>query len=105
MGAVAGSVFSSEFSSPQFRVCIAGIRFQFGHSPRMSEPAEFRAWSWGPRVNQVSSYVDEILRAFSLRDRLRSGYAQTLYLLPVSLFGMAISNAELPEWQASRTGQ
>jgi putative peptidoglycan lipid II flippase len=30
-------------------------------------------------------------------------YAQTIYILPVSLFGMSVSNAELPE-MASQTG-
>jgi putative peptidoglycan lipid II flippase len=49
-------------------------------------------------VNQLSSYVDAILASF-----LPSGavaaltYAQNIYLLPVSLFGTAISGAELPE--------
>lgn len=47
---------------------------------------------------QLSSYVDQLLSSY-LGATLVSGiaYAQTLALLPVSLFGMAVSAAELPE--------
>jgi putative peptidoglycan lipid II flippase len=49
-------------------------------------------------VNQFSSYVDSILASFLPTGAIAAlAYAQTLYLLPVSLFGMSISNAELPE--------
>ncbi len=49
-------------------------------------------------VVQISGYIDVWLASF-LPDGMVAllGYAQTLYLLPVSLFGMAISAAELPE--------
>jgi putative peptidoglycan lipid II flippase len=48
-------------------------------------------------VVQLSAFVDTIL-ASPLPDGAVSslGYAQTIYLLPVSLFGMAVSAAELP---------
>lgn len=55
-------------------------------------------------VVQISSYIDNILASL-----LASGsvsilaYAQTIYLLPVSLFGMSISASELPE-MSSITG-
>ncbi len=32
------------------------------------------------------------------------GYAQTIYVLPVSLFGMSIAAAELPELARRRSG-
>jgi putative peptidoglycan lipid II flippase len=49
-------------------------------------------------VNQLSSYIDSILASFLPTGAIAAlAYAQTLYLLPVSLFGMSISNAELPE--------
>ncbi|MDM7914567.1 MAG: murein biosynthesis integral membrane protein MurJ, partial [Candidatus Eisenbacteria bacterium] len=49
-------------------------------------------------VNQISSYVDQILASFLPTGAVATlAYAQTLYLLPVSLFGMAVSSAELPE--------
>ncbi len=56
-------------------------------------------------VNQVSSYVDGILASLlpNAGAVAALAYAQTIYLLPVSLFGMSVSNAELPE-MASQTG-
>jgi putative peptidoglycan lipid II flippase len=58
----------------------------------------------GRGVNQVSSYIDAILSSFLPTGAVAAlAYVQTIYLLPVSLFGMSISNAELPE-MASQTG-
>jgi putative peptidoglycan lipid II flippase len=49
-------------------------------------------------VNQLSSYVDQVLASFLPTGAVAAlAYAQTIYLLPVSLFGMAVSSAELPE--------
>lgn len=48
-------------------------------------------------VVQVSAYIDNIIASFLPMGAVASlGYAQTLYLLPVSLFGMSVSAAELP---------
>ena len=46
---------------------------------------------------QISAYVDQVLASY-LSEAIVAGMfsAQTLYMLPVSLFGMAISAAELP---------
>lgn len=53
---------------------------------------------------QISAYVDQILASLLGEVIVAAMFnAQTLYLLPVSLFGMAISAAELPE-MASSTG-
>ena len=48
-------------------------------------------------VVQVSAYIDGVIASF-LGPAIYSAmaYAQTLYLLPISLFGMSISAAELP---------
>ncbi|MDR0311464.1 MAG: murein biosynthesis integral membrane protein MurJ [Acidobacteriota bacterium] len=55
-------------------------------------------------VNQISGYIDTIIASFLPMGSVAAmSYAQTIYLLPVSLFGMSIANAELPE-MASRTG-
>jgi putative peptidoglycan lipid II flippase len=53
---------------------------------------------------QISAYIDQSVSSF-LGERVVAAmtYAQTLYVLPVSLFGMAISAAELPE-MSSGTG-
>ncbi|HET9449620.1 MAG TPA: murein biosynthesis integral membrane protein MurJ, partial [Aggregicoccus sp.] len=52
----------------------------------------------GRGVVQLSAFVDiAIATEISARCVSGMGYAQILYLLPVSLFGMAVSAAELPE--------
>jgi putative peptidoglycan lipid II flippase len=49
-------------------------------------------------VIQVSAYIDSMLASLLPTGAVSNlAYAQTLYLLPVSLFGMSISAAELPE--------
>jgi putative peptidoglycan lipid II flippase len=48
-------------------------------------------------VVQISAYIDSWLASFLGTGAVSAlGYAQTLYTLPVSLFGMAVSAAELP---------
>jgi putative peptidoglycan lipid II flippase len=48
-------------------------------------------------VVQISAYVDSFLASFLPDGAVAAlGYAQTLYTLPVSLFGMSVSAAELP---------
>jgi len=51
----------------------------------------------GRGVVQVSAYVDAWLASYLGNGAVSSfTYAQTIYVLPISLFGMAISAAELP---------
>ena len=51
----------------------------------------------GRGVVQISAYVDSVLASFLPTGAVSAlAYAQTLYTLPVSLFGMAVSAAELP---------
>jgi putative peptidoglycan lipid II flippase len=48
-------------------------------------------------VVQVSAYVDAMIASFLPTGAVAAlAYAQTLYTLPVSLFGMSVSAAELP---------
>jgi|HigsolmetaAR201D_1030396.scaffolds.fasta_scaffold01129_8 putative peptidoglycan lipid II flippase len=59
----------------------------------------------GRGVVQLSSYVDMVLAsllAIGAVAHLR--YAQTLYILPISLFGMSVAAAELPELAREREG-
>ncbi len=59
----------------------------------------------GRGVVQLSAYVDMVLAsllAIGAVAHLR--YAQTLYVLPVSLFGMSVAAAELPELAREREG-
>lgn len=48
-------------------------------------------------VVQISAYIDNVIASWLPTGAVSSlAYAQTLYLLPVSLFGMSVSAAELP---------
>jgi len=48
-------------------------------------------------VVQISAYIDQIIASWLPTGAVAAlAYAQTLYLLPVSLFGMSVSAAELP---------
>src|SRR4030095_16003492 len=59
----------------------------------------------GRGVVQVSTYVDMILASLlGLGAVARIQFAQTLYVLPVSLFGMSVAAAELPELAPRRRG-
>ena len=59
----------------------------------------------GRGVVQVSSYIDMVLASLLAVGALaRIRYAQTLYVLPVSLFGMSVAAAELPELARERGG-
>jgi putative peptidoglycan lipid II flippase len=47
---------------------------------------------------QISAYIDQVLASYLHETIVAAMFsAQTIYLLPVSLFGMAVSAAELPE--------
>jgi putative peptidoglycan lipid II flippase len=58
-------------------------------------------------VVQISAYLDQLIASY-----LGSGtgavsilgYAQALYLLPISLFGMSVAAAELPQMSSARGG-
>jgi putative peptidoglycan lipid II flippase len=51
----------------------------------------------GRGVVQISAYVDSLLASLLPTGAVSAlSYAQTLYLLPVSLFGMSVSASELP---------
>ena len=55
----------------------------------------------GRGVVQLSAYIDTIIASFLATGAIAAlGFAQTLYVLPVSLFGMSVAAAELPELSA-----
>jgi putative peptidoglycan lipid II flippase len=82
----------------------AALRANAGLRPTLRPDAAARriAASFAPAVLtrgvvQISAYVDQILASYLGPAVVAGiGYAQTLYMLPVSLFGMAVSAAELP---------
>lgn len=52
---------------------------------------------FGRGVVQISAYIDSFIASWLPTGSVATlGYAQVLYTLPVSLFGMAVSAAELP---------
>jgi putative peptidoglycan lipid II flippase len=54
-------------------------------------------------VVQISAYVDALLASFLPTGAVAAlSYAQTLSILPVSLFGMSVSAAELPAMSSAR---
>jgi putative peptidoglycan lipid II flippase len=57
-------------------------------------------------VVQISAYVDALLASFLPTGAVAAlSYAQALYILPVSLFGMSVSAAELPAMSSARGNQ
>ena len=59
----------------------------------------------GRGVVQLSGYLDLILASLLAIGALaRMRYAQTLYLLPISLFGMSVAAAALPDLARDRDG-
>ncbi len=105
-GAVAGSLLQFGVQLPS-AVRLAGrLRFQIDTiSANVRTVIRNFVPAVGSRgVNQLSSYIDAILASFLPTGAMAAlAYAQTIYLLPVSLFGMSVSNAELPE-MASQVG-
>jgi putative peptidoglycan lipid II flippase len=58
----------------------------------------------GRGVVQLSGWADLFLASFLFGGAVAAlGYAQTFYMLPVSLFGMSIAAAELPELSRQRS--
>lgn len=57
----------------------------------------------GRGVVQISGWVDMFLASFLATGAVAAiGYAQVIYILPVSLFGMSVAAAELPELSRRR---
>lgn len=75
---------------------IAGVR----EAVRNAGPAIL-----GRGVVQLSGYVDMVLASLLAVGAVAAiGYAQVIYVLPVSLFGMSVAAAELPELARRRSG-
>jgi putative peptidoglycan lipid II flippase len=99
VGSVVGSGLQFAIQLPQVMALAKGVR------PRLTAAAEsvrnvFRNFVpafVGRGVVQLSAYVDAWLASYLGNGAVSSfTYAQAIYVLPISLFGMAISAAELP---------
>ena len=98
-GSVVGSALQFGIQLPQVFALAHGVR------PRLTGATEsvrrvftnFVPAFVGRGVVQISAYVDAWLASYLGNGAVSSfTYAQAIYVLPISLFGMAISAAELP---------
>src|SRR5690606_7661922 len=99
-GTVAGGVLQFLVQLPQVLSLLGRFRPTFGRGVAGVRRvlSNFGPVVVGRGVVQLSAYVDVALASLlSARVIANLTYAQTLYLLPVSLFGMSVSAAELPE--------
>ncbi len=104
-GAVAGSFLQFAVQLPTVLRLLGGLR----PGTLLAEPVRavirnFVPVFVGRGVVQISAYVDTVLASLLPTGAVAAvSYAQVLYTLPVSLFGMSVSAAELPE-MSSATG-
>lgn len=99
-GAVAGSLLQLGVQVPRVAGLVGSLRPSLDvRSPHVATVFRNFFPAVGSRgVTQVSSWVDQVIASFLPAGAVAMlGYAQTLYLLPVSLFGMSVASAELPE--------
>jgi putative peptidoglycan lipid II flippase len=105
-GAVAGSMLQFGVQVPTVIKLIGRFRFQLDlvSANVRTIIRNFIPGVGGRGVNQLSGFVDENFASLLSTGAMAAlSYTYTIYILPVSLFGMSISNAELPE-MASQTG-
>lgn len=98
-GSVGGSGLQILVQWPAVRKLVRGMRLNLeagaGHVRVVVR--NFIPVFFARGVVQVSAYVDALLASLLPTGAVASlAYAQTLYLLPISLFGMSVSAAELP---------
>ena len=99
-GALAGGLLQFGIQLPFVAREITG--FEFAASTRVEGVREaigaFGPVVAGRGVAQLSSYLDLFLASFLAVGALSAlRYAQLLYILPISLFGMSVAASELPE--------
>ncbi|MEO8195205.1 MAG: murein biosynthesis integral membrane protein MurJ [Thermoanaerobaculia bacterium] len=99
MGALVGGILQFLVQLPGLRRDLVGFRLSFDLSfrPLREVLAAFGPTLAGRGVVQLSSYLDQLLASLLAAGAVAAlFYAQTLYLLPVSLFGMSVAAAALP---------
>jgi putative peptidoglycan lipid II flippase len=105
-GSVIGSALQFLVQLPTVLTLLRGLRPSLD---TMSTPVRQVLRNFGPvflsrGVSQISAFVDTILASFLGKGPVAAlAMAQALYMLPVSLFGMSVSAAELPA-MSSTTG-
>jgi putative peptidoglycan lipid II flippase len=98
-GAVAGSGLQVIVQLPTVLRLLRGLRLSISYQAENVKTVvrNFLPVFVGRGVVQISAYVDTVLASLLSPAAVAAlAYAQILYTLPVSLFGMSISAAELP---------
>ena len=112
-GAVVGSLLQFLIQVPQVRVLLASLRSGKSEAdPDTVKGAYKHVLStllpvvFGRGIVQISAYADGMIASLLGGGAVSAlSYAQTIYLLPVSLFGMSVSAAELPGMSRLTGGQ
>jgi putative peptidoglycan lipid II flippase len=99
-GALAGGLLQFLVQLPMVLRVLRGFRFSFSRRVP-GVPEALRAFGpvlAGRGVVQLAGYLDQFLASFLAVGAVSAlGFAQMPYMLPISLFGMAVAAAELPE--------
>lgn len=104
-GSVAGAFLQLIAQLPGVVSLLGGWRFELA---RGSKAVRTVIGNFGPAfvgrgVSQISAFVDAMIASLLIDGAVATlNYAQLLYMLPVSLFGMSISAAELPAMAGDR---
>jgi putative peptidoglycan lipid II flippase len=99
-GSVVGSALQVGVQLPVVLKLLHGLRLSFSYHTEnvLTVVRNFFPVLVSRGVVQISAYIDQLLASLLPTGAVAAlGYAQTLYLLPVSLFGMSVSAAELPQ--------
>jgi len=107
-GAVAGCVLQLGVQLPSVLRLVPGLRLNLSRTPEfIAVRRSFLPALASRGVAQFSAFIDQAIASVLPTGSVALlGYAQNLYTLPVSLFGMAVSAAELPELStASEEGE
>jgi putative peptidoglycan lipid II flippase len=96
---VAGSALQVGVQLPMVLKLLGGLKLSLAHKAENVRTVirNFFPVFVSRGVVQISAYIDAFLASFLPTGAVAAlAYAQTLYTLPVSLFGMSVSAAELP---------
>jgi putative peptidoglycan lipid II flippase len=99
-GALGGGFLQFLVQLPLVAKVMKGFRFSLSSKVEGVREAIYAAGPViaGRGVYQISAFVDMQLASIAAAGALASlRYAQTLYLLPISLFGLSVAASELPE--------
>lgn len=107
-GVVLGSFLQTAVQLPSTRLLLSDGRLSLKSGVAASGQvlSNFVPVVFGRGVVQISAYIDSIIASLLPTGAVAGlAYAQTIYLLPISLFGMSISAAELPAMSAMSTAE